>query len=94
MTTKRDFIFLLKSYESSMINGRSFSNEYYKIYDLGGEITDASKNELSQLAKLGEIAGRYSWIEKDHKDYPGTYYTEEELRDAVEKTLNIIDSTP
>ena len=68
------------------INGSTFCDEYYYSYSL--EIYNEMLSDVEQKAfsELSLVSGRFSDLEEDIKRYPGTYFTEEDLRKKVQET--------
>ena len=87
---KEKIYWLMDQYLSNKIDGWTFSDEYYKYYDLA-ENLDLTPLESQLFAELSIIANRFTNIEEDLLKYPGTYFTEDQLRQkiiAVKKALS------
>ena len=70
-------------YIVSKIDGWTFCNEFYYSYSLEISdkiLTDLEKNVFSELDK---VSSRFSKFEKDHKEFPGAYFTEDQLHKKI-----------
>ncbi len=73
-------------YLSGKINESTFCHEFYCSYDLELDHDTLMKDESKAFYELSEIAGRFSEFENDHKNYPGIYYTKEDLKQKIIET--------
>lgn len=85
-TDKRRLYQLMNMYLSGEIDAWKFCNEYYYCYDLELDRETLTELEAKAFSELGTVSGRFTNIEKDLKEYPGAYYTEEELKQKVKET--------
>ncbi len=83
---KRRLYWLLEQYLSGRIDGNTFCDEYYYCYDLELDYDTLSDKERKAFRDLSLVSGRFSSIKEDIKRYPGTYFTEENLRKKVQET--------
>ena len=83
---KRRLYQLMDMYLSGVIAAPTFTDEFYFSYNL--EIDDEMLKETERKAfqKLDEISSRFSEFEEDLKEYPGTYFSEAELRKKIIET--------
>jgi hypothetical protein len=72
---------LIDSFLKREINSREFCDEFYLLYDLGGD--DSYNDKDGVLDLLSEVAGRYSEFEDDRVDHPNAYSSDEELIESV-----------
>jgi hypothetical protein len=85
-TDKRRIYQIMDMYLSGKITASAFCDEFHCTYNVELNHNTLKKEEHTVLSELGEVAGRCSEIEEDHKKYPGVYYTEEELRKKIIET--------
>lgn len=83
---KRFIYYLIKKYLSGQLNEVQFTDEFRSSYDLEIDLYELEAKEYEALHELGEVAGRFSEFESDHKKYPGLYYTKAELAAKVMET--------
>jgi len=76
----------MEQYLSGKIDGDTFCNEYYYCYALELDYDTLTDLERDAFRGLSLVSGRFSSIEEDIKKYPGTYFTEEDLRKKVQET--------
>lgn len=83
---KKRVYWLLDQYLAGKIDARTFCDEFYYSYDLEIKRSSLSQLESKIFSNLSIVAGRFSEFEEDHINYPGTYFTEEELKNKVIET--------
>ena len=83
---KRRLYWLMEQYLAGKIDGGTFCDEYYYSYDLEVDYDTLSDTEHQAFRDLSRVSGRFSQFEEDIKKYPGTYFTEEDLRKKVQET--------
>ena len=83
---KRRLYWLMDNYLSDVITAKTFCDEFYYCYDLELDSELLTKLEEQVFAELGTVTGRFSEFEEDIKQYPGTYFTEKQLRQKVQET--------
>lgn len=83
---KRRLYQLMDMYLSGKIDAWTFCNEYYWTYDLELERETLTELEVKFFSELGIVSGRFTNIEEDIKQYPGTYFTEEQLKQKIIET--------
>jgi hypothetical protein len=79
-TDKRRIYQLIDMYLSGQIDAWSFCNDYYYCYDLELDSNTLTELEANVFSELGTVSGRFTNIEEDLKKYPGTYFSEEQLK--------------
>lgn len=87
---KRRLYWLMDQYLSNKIDAWTFCNEYHDCYDLEVNLDSLTDTEDKAFSELSTIAGRFSNIEEDLKMYPGTYFTEKELKQKVTETKKLL----
>jgi len=85
-TDKRRIYELMEIYLSNEIDAWTFCDEFYYCYDLELDSDILTELEAEVFSELAIVSGRFSKFEEDLKKYPGTYFTEEQLK------LKILDS--
>ena len=85
-TDKRRLYELMEMYLSGKIDAWTFCNEYYYSYDLELDRETLTELEAKSFSELSTVSGRFSNIEDDLKKYPGTFFTEEQLRQKIIET--------
>ena len=86
---KRRLYWLMEMYLTNKINASTFCDEYYYCYDLELYRATLTENEELLFLNLNKIVKRFSPFVEDIKNYPGTYYTETELKQKIIETHNI-----
>lgn len=89
-TDKRRIYELIDLYLSQGINAWTFCSEYHTCYGIEIDLDTLNDAEEKAFKELAIIAGRFSPFEEDHKKYPGTYFTEDELRQKIIETKKIL----
>jgi len=79
-TDKRSIYELMDIYLSNEIDAWTFCNEFYYCYDLELDTDSLTELEIEVFSELAVVSGRFTNIEEDLKKYPGTYFTEEQLK--------------
>lgn len=88
---KRRLYWLIDQYLSNKINGSTFCEEFYYCYDLEVDSNTFTKLEENTFSSLSTIVNRFNDIEEDLIKYPGTYFTEDQLRKKVIETKNLLE---
>ena len=83
---KRRIYELMNLFLSGQIDAWTFCDEYHICYGLNVDLDTLTESEANAFNKLAIVAGRFSKFEEDLKNYPGTYFTEEELKNKVIET--------
>lgn len=84
---KRRLYWSMHRYLSGEITADTFSNEVYYSYDLELDDELFTKSEADAFHELDTVAQRFSSFEEDHRKSPGVFYTERELKEKVQQTL-------
>ena len=85
-TDKRRLYKLIEMYLSYKIDESTFCGDFIPSYDVELDHDSLTKKEHKAFYELSRITGRFSEFEKDHKDYPGTFYTKEEVKLKIIET--------
>lgn len=83
---KRRLYWLMANYLSGKIKAEIFCDEFYYCYDQKLDSKELTELEEKAFSELGTVAGRFSEFEADIKRYPGTYFTEKQLRRQIQET--------
>lgn len=89
-TDKRRIYWVIEQYLSNKIDARTFCDEFHESYDLEVNLSSLTRQESNAFSELSDVAGRFSNIEEDIKQYPGTYFTEKELKAKVIETKKLL----
>ncbi|TDW91897.1 colicin immunity domain-containing protein [Dinghuibacter silviterrae] len=89
---KRRLYWLIIEYLNQHISARTFCDEFYYCYDLAIDYDTLTQQEKDGFSSLSEITGRFSEFENDIRKYPGTYYTEQQLRQKVTETKEALNA--
>lgn len=86
MTKKEEFYLLLKMYNNGEYETNVFCNEVLRIlfYESNG-ISEFTGKERESVEELANVVERYSPYKSDHEKFPNIYYTEKNVKVAVEK---------
>ena len=68
------------------VNEVNFCNQFYDLYVHQVDYNEYSPEEELCLNQLSEVAGRFTQFETDLRDYPGVFYTKEELAAKICET--------
>lgn len=82
--SKENLYKLISLYLSGTIDEKYFCDHFYLCYDLELDNLNLTEFEDEIFAKLSEVCGRFSVFEEDLKEYPGTYFSKENLKDEIE----------
>lgn len=80
---KRYLYWIIEEYLENHISSRVFCDSFYEAYDLELNSRDLSSIELKVFSQLGTIANRFSEFQEDIDQYPGVYFSEVELKEAI-----------
>lgn len=83
---KRRLYWLIDMYIASKIMANTFCNEFYITYNIEMDHSTLTELEHKIFSQLNMVLARFTDSEEDLRSSPGVYYTEEELREAIEKT--------
>lgn len=87
-TDKRRLYQLIEMYLADKIDEVTFCNDFVSSYDVELDHDLLTKEESCAFSELSIITGRFSEFEKDHKEYPGVFYTKEDVKFKVIETKN------
>lgn len=87
---KKRIYLLIDLYLSGKITAWDFCDEYHNCYDVEIDLNTLTPLEARVFAELSNIAGRFTDIQEDLQKYPGTYFTEEVLKQKIIKTKEIL----
>ena len=89
MTEKEKLYYLVREYSKGNYNTKVFCDEFSNIYNV--EIDYAILNEVERqyFSNLCEITDRFSEYE-DELQIPNMYYSEEDVRKAVERLMEAL----
>ncbi len=82
-TNKRRLYQLIKMFLAGKINESSFCDKFVPLYDVELDHDLLTEEENQAFCELSRIAGRFSEFKKDHKEHPGVFYTEEDVKHKV-----------
>ena len=85
---KRRLYWLVVKYLEGIIDAPTFCDEFYYSYSLEISDDDLTEREQKYFSELDTIASRFSEFKEDHKNYPGTYFTEKQLKDKIIEVRN------
>ncbi len=83
---KRILYWLIDQYISKELDAWGFCQQYGECYNIEIDYDSLSQEEYDYFSKLNVVAVRFSKFEDDFKNYPGVYYTEQELDQKIIKT--------
>ncbi|HEX4840340.1 MAG TPA: hypothetical protein VFU89_07870 [Rhabdochlamydiaceae bacterium] len=82
-TDKRRIYQLIDMYLSEKIDEPTFCDEFYYSYDLELNYNSLMEDERKVFSELSDVVSRFSEFEEDIVEYPGVYYTKEELKQKI-----------
>jgi hypothetical protein len=85
-TDKRRIYQLIEMYLKEKIDEAAFCDDFYYSYDLELDYETLTQDECRAFHELSEITSRFSEFDEDIKNYPGVYYTKEELQKKIIET--------
>lgn len=85
-TDKRRIYQLMDMFLSGRIDAWNFCNEYFYCYDLELDRETLTELEIKAFSELGTVVRKFTNIEEDIKKYPGTFFTEEQLKQKTIET--------
>lgn len=83
---KRRIYWLIDSYLSGKIDEIQFSDDFYSTFDLEVDYDSLTEEENKIFSELSKISARFSPFEEDLKNYPGTYFSKEDLKNKIIET--------
>jgi hypothetical protein len=89
---KRKLYWLIVEYLNNHVTARIFCDEFYYCYDLELDFDCLTEKESDAFLSLSNVVSRFSEFEDDIRKYPGTYFTEQQLRQKVEETKRELDA--
>jgi len=92
---KRRVYWLIDKYLSNEIDTQTFDDEYHACFNVWIDVDSLSDFEEKILCELSDVTARFSEFESDHRNYPGAFYTAEEVRQkATEVKRKLADYWP
>lgn len=77
---------LIEDFINKKIDEAYFCENFFILYTDKIDYYEFDEFEQKILSRLSEVAGRFSAFETDHKQYPGLYYTKEELLTVIQES--------
>ena len=90
MNKKEQLYYLLKEFCKNKYDVSSFCTEYERVLYSDLPHDDLNEFELSQFYELGKIVVRFSPFIDDIENFPGVYYSKEEIEYSIKKTYNTL----
>lgn len=87
---KRRLYQLMDLLLKEQITAPVFCDEFYYCYDLEIDIETLSNVEKLAFSELSKVTSRFSQFNEDHEKYPNGFFTEEELREKIIETMQIL----
>ena len=84
MTKKQQLYHLLDDFQKGEYDIATFCDVFDTIFYPDIPSDELTTSELSQFEALGNIIVRFSPYEQDIQSCPGAFYTEDEVRNAIE----------
>ena len=85
-TDKRRIYQLIEMYLSEKIDEAAFCRDFVSSYYTELDYDTLTEEEHIDFSELGKVASRFSEFAEDIKKYPGTYFTKEEIKNAIIET--------
>lgn len=85
---KRRLNWLIDQFLENKIDAETFCDEFHECYGLELGLDALTPLEEEIFYELSVVANRFSPFEEDLIKYPGTYFTEAELRQKIIDTKN------
>ena len=82
-TDKRRIYWLIDQYLNGKIIAWDFTTFYFSCYNVEMDSDFLTPTEDKLFSELSAIAGRFTDIQEDLIKYPGTYFSEKELKPKV-----------
>ena len=79
----RGYLYLLSAYNRSQYDIRTFCQAFEQLYYPDVPLDELTSFEFEQFENLAKIVVRFSPFEEDIKAYPKVYYTEEDVKTAI-----------
>lgn len=86
LNDKRRLYWLIDQYLLKKLMAWDFCDAYYESYSLETDLDTLTDKETKAFDDLAAVATRFTDIEEDLKDYPGVYYTPQELDRRILET--------
>jgi hypothetical protein len=83
---KKRLYWLIDQYLLKKMSARNFESEYYECYCLEVDLDVLTDKEEQAFRALSEVATRFTDYEEDLRQYPGVYYTPNELHQKIVET--------
>lgn len=81
---------LIDQYLSHNMQAWDFCSEYHLCYDLEIDLNTLNEKERAIFSELSMVSGRFSNFEDDIQQYPGVYYTSEELHQKIIQAKEVL----
>lgn len=85
---------MMAMYLANKITAAEFCDEYYYCYDLELDRDSLNESERRAFSALGKVAGRFSDFESDHLLDSKAFTNEEQLRQKILETCQILGNVP
>jgi hypothetical protein len=87
---KKRLYWLIDQYLLKKMSARHFESEYYECYCLEVDLDALTDKEEQAFRALSEVATRFTDYEEDLRQYPGVYYTPNELHKKIVETKALL----
>lgn len=91
-TEKQYLYYIIDQYLKKQITSRQFCDEFYYCYGKELNYDTLTNMERRLFSELSKKASRFSEFEEDIENYPGTYFTEEQLNNQITEVHEILIS--
>ena len=88
MTKKEQLYYMLKAFKLGEYDIATFCDAFEDVFYPDRPKDELTLQEWEWFNRLGDIVVRYSPYLKDTKLYPKAYYTDEEVKKAIEKAYS------
>ena len=93
MTKKQQLYYLLESFIDGRYDVQTFCHAFEDVFYPEIPKDELTAFELLKFNTLGDAVVRFSPFSEDIKAYPGTYYTEIEIENAIKSTYFELSKT-
>lgn len=89
---KRILFWLINCFVNDEITAKEFCDKYYISFDLEIDFDTFTELEKVIFTEISDTASRFSEFEEDLNKYPGTYFSESQLKRQLVFTQKIFNA--
>lgn len=92
MTKKQQLYYLLEAFIDNKYDVKTFCKAFEEVFYPDIPKDELTTFELLKFEALGNVVAKFSSFDEDINAYPGTYYTETEVKNQIKYTYSELNT--